>query len=395
MESVKKQFTVETKAVGNRSFLVTASTETPDRTGDIIKADGWDFANYMKNPVILWAHKYDQPPVAKATRVFVANNKLQMEIEFPSAGTDAFADMVFNFLSDGFLNAFSVGFMPLEYAPNKNGGNDYIKQELLEVSVVPVPANPEALRNSISRVAYAYKSLIEGKATPKFANLPLDMNASWDASKAEMNVRKWASSDGSGDPATVNMKKYAQAHFWYDDKAPDPDGDGYPDRLGDYKLPFADIINGKLTAIWRGVTASMAALLGARGGVSIPQADRKKVYNHIVKYYEKANKTPPDFKEMLEESEEIEKAENESEMNKEMIESQLEKAGRVLSQKNFEKLQQAYALLGEILDNATPQESADNDTVEEKQSDEQENEELNVNEIIKETIMEVFGNGNN
>ena len=382
MESVKKQFTVETKAVGNRSFLITASTETPDRTGDIIKADGWDFANYMKNPVILWAHKYDQPPVAKATRVFVANNKLQMEIEFPSAGTDTFADMVFNFLSDGFLNAFSVGFMPIEYEPNKNGGNDYVKQELLEVSVVPVPANPEALRNSISRVAYAYKSLIEEKATPAFANLPLDMNASWDAAKADMNVRKWASSDGSGDPSTVDMKKYAKAHFWYDEKAPDPDGDGYPDRLGDYKLPFADIVNGKLTAIWRGVTASMAALLGARGGVNIPKADRKAVYDHIAKYYDKANKTPPEFKE--------EDGEEKNEM-----EVPMEKAGRVLSQKNFEKLQQAYALLGEILDNATPQESADNDTVEEKQSDEQENEDLDINEIIKETIMEVFENGDN
>ena len=395
MESIKKQFAVETKAVGNRSFIITASTESPDRMGDTIKADGWDFTNFMKNPVILWAHKYDQPPVAKANKVFVENNQLKMEIEFPPAGADEFSDKVFNFLSDGFLNAFSVGFIPIEYTPNDKGGNDYLKQELLEVSVVPVPANPEALRNSISRVAYAYKSLIEEKATPKFANLPLDMNASWDAAKADMNVRKWASSDGSGDPATVDMKKYAQAHFWYDDKAPDPDGDGYPDRLGDYKLPFADIVNGKLTAIWSGVTASMAALLGARGGVNIPETDRKKVYNHIVKYYEKANKTPPDFKEMLEESEETETLENEPEKSEGVIESQLEKAGRVLSQKNFEKLQQAYALLGEILDSATPQESADNDAVEEKQSDEQENEDLDINEIIKETIMEVFENGDN
>jgi HK97 family phage prohead protease len=378
MESVKKQFTVETKAVGDRTFLITASTDSVDRMGDTIKADGWDFASFMENPVILWAHQYDQPPVAKANRVFIENNQLKMEIQFPPAGTDEFADKVFKFLNDGFLNAFSVGFIPKEYTPNENGGNDFTKQELLEVSVVPVPANPEALRNSITRVAYAYKSLVE-KATPQFADLPLDMNASWDASKAEMDVRKWASSDGSGDPSTVDMKKYAKAHFWYDDKAPDPDGDGYPDRLGDYKLPFADIANGKLTAIWSGVVASMEALLGARGGVQIPDADRKKVYNHIVKYYSKANKKPPAFKEEPEEPEIIEP---------------LEKAGRVLSQKNFEKLQQAYTLLDEVLKTAQ-QESADNNAVEEKQDDQPEDEEIDIEKIVKETIMEVFQNGDN
>jgi hypothetical protein len=40
----------------------------------------------------------------------------------------------------------------------------------------------------------------------------------------------------------------------------------------------------------------MAALLGARGGVDIPEADREKVYRAIAKYYRKADKEPPEFR---------------------------------------------------------------------------------------------------
>lgn len=133
--------------------------------------------------------------------------------------------------------------------------------------------------------------LEERGATP-FRDLPTaPENTPWDGSKARQNVAKWASSDGSGSKDKINWAKYRRAFFWHD--AEDAE------NFRAYKLPFADVISGELRAVWRGVSASMAALLGGRGGVDIPQADRRAVYNHIAKYYKKFDKEAPDFREPL------------------------------------------------------------------------------------------------
>jgi len=79
------------------------------------------------------------------------------------------------------------------------------------------------------------------------------------------------------------------------------DGDGK--TLAQYKLPHHDIINGKLSAVWRGVAAGMVALLGGRGGVNIPDAQRRGSYNHLVRHYEQFDKKPPEFKEFEEKNE--------------------------------------------------------------------------------------------
>ncbi|MBU6429335.1 MAG: DUF2213 domain-containing protein, partial [Cyanobacteria bacterium REEB65] len=98
-------------------------------------------------------------------------------------------------------------------------------------------------------------------------DLPLlnDRNRAWDADGAEQRVRRWASSDGSGDKDKIDWPKYARAFAWVDlDK---------PKNFGGYKLPFADVVDGKLVAVPRGVFSDGAALMGSRGGVKIPPAD--------------------------------------------------------------------------------------------------------------------------
>jgi hypothetical protein len=42
----------------NGTFKVVASDETVDRVGETIKIDAWDLKNYLKNPIILFGHKY-------------------------------------------------------------------------------------------------------------------------------------------------------------------------------------------------------------------------------------------------------------------------------------------------------------------------------------------------
>lgn len=135
-----------------RTLDFTISSSTVDRDGDKIKQSGWELDNFRKNPVVLWAHDSRSLPIARATHVEVrGNKKLVASAEFVPAEISPFADMVFRMYREKFLNATSVGFIPLEVeeADRERVGFfiplDINKQELLEFSAVPVPANPEAL----------------------------------------------------------------------------------------------------------------------------------------------------------------------------------------------------------------------------------------------------------
>lgn len=144
MEKIFIKALIERKANGGYSVL--ASTSTIDRQGDSIDQSGWDLKNFQVNPVMLWAHDYSAPPVAKATNVTVTKAGLVLDYEFAPAEANPFAQQVKALVDGGFLNAVSVGFMPLE-----RNGNSITKMELLEVSFVPVPANPQALQLMLSK----------------------------------------------------------------------------------------------------------------------------------------------------------------------------------------------------------------------------------------------------
>jgi hypothetical protein len=58
-------------------------------------------------------------------------------------------------------------------------------------------------------------------------------------------------------------------------------------------LLIADVIDGKLTAVPRGVMAAAAVMQGSRGGVDLPKGDIDRVKSHLAKYYAKMDDTPP------------------------------------------------------------------------------------------------------
>ena len=122
-------------------------------------------------------------------------------------------------------------------------------------------------------------------ATP-YVELPLaERTRSWDATKAELSVRRWASSDGSGDKDTIDWPKYRKGFFWYDaDNA---------ENFAGYKLGFAEVIDGRLQAVPRGIFAVAAVLRGSRGGVDIPRSDVAAVKAHVARYYERLEMAPP------------------------------------------------------------------------------------------------------
>lgn len=128
---------------GDGTFEVLATTEAVDRDGDVIKADGWDLAPYLKNPVVLWAHNYSLPPIGAITDIKQTANGMIVKGVF--AKTEM-GQQIRGLYDDGIVRAMSVGFIPKERT-----GNIITKQELLEISFVPVPANSEAV--SLRRIA--------------------------------------------------------------------------------------------------------------------------------------------------------------------------------------------------------------------------------------------------
>jgi HK97 family phage prohead protease len=142
-----------------RTIEFVSSTEGVDRYGDIIRVKGWDTAAYMKNPVFLWGHQSSQPPIGKTISLKKetgARPALIQTVQFATKDEYPFADTVFNLYKGGYMKAVSVGFKPLE-APKlikdtdtgEFTGYEFTKQELLELSAVPIPANPEAVARAI------------------------------------------------------------------------------------------------------------------------------------------------------------------------------------------------------------------------------------------------------
>jgi HK97 family phage prohead protease len=121
-----------------------------DRMGDTIDPAGWDLTDFTLNPVALWAHSSMDPPIGRASNVAVEGQRLMGDIEFAPIETYAFADTIFRLVDSKFISACSVGFLPVEYSfvendPERGWGIDFKMQQLLEISLCPIPANPNAL----------------------------------------------------------------------------------------------------------------------------------------------------------------------------------------------------------------------------------------------------------
>lgn len=112
-------------------------------------------------------------------------------------------------------------------------------------------------------------------------DLPLaERDREWDGDEARERVFTWAGWEEDPDP-----EKARQAFFAYDDE--------HPEHKHSYKLPFADIIDGQLRAVPRGVFAAAAVLEGARGGVELPDDVIREVRQKVEHYYHRLGEEPP------------------------------------------------------------------------------------------------------
>lgn len=163
------------------------STEVKDRAGDIIRQDGWDLKNFMAHPVLLSSHDYLslRSVIGEWESMEVKGKRLIGVAKYYIGQGNEEADWGFNLAAKG-RAAFSVGFIPdmakakeLE-SDNFMGSYEFRGQELLEVSQVSIPANPEALQR-LKGLHPVIKELIDEQLSDPKAIVTLSQDEVMDA----------------------------------------------------------------------------------------------------------------------------------------------------------------------------------------------------------------------
>lgn len=328
---------------GRVIFKVPGSTISLDRADEILIPLGCNSENYQKNPVILLAHDYAGESYGKTIEMEITEDAVNFDFVFSNDETGRRLEEKY---SDGVMSAFSVSFLPTKEVPVTDamegeieilvGGktvklnlNDYPRRprnivtdwELLELSVCAVPCNQDAVKNSAKALADDLKKRIKNqspvkafkeseidrllknlndtvdkllnvdagvKAAVPIHSTPINTEMDWNGDEALINLARGASEDGSGDKEKLDFAKFAQGFAWFDENS--------AMNLTSYKLPHHIFIESELVAIWRGVVAAMAALFGARGGVDIPDDQRRATYDHLAAHFQDNGVEPPEFR---------------------------------------------------------------------------------------------------
>ena len=135
------------KAVDEEKRIIRgiATTPSPDRMGDVVEPLGISFKNPMP---LLWQHRHDQP-VGKVKFFPATEEGIEFEAEIMTfdnpPGLKARTDEAWASVKSGLIAGVSIGFRPIEYEPMRSGGYRFTKSEVYELSLVTIPAQPDAV----------------------------------------------------------------------------------------------------------------------------------------------------------------------------------------------------------------------------------------------------------
>jgi len=359
---IRSGFTVAAQPVlgEDRRITFVVATGEVNRNGWRLNPQGWELAAYAKCPVMLWAHDDAKLPIANAEKVWVDGDLLKVTSLFTPATMSAFNDTVFEMYRQGFLHAVSAGWIPLEweFVETETGWEIMCaRQELVEISFVPVPAEPNALRQAAKagidigplrawarglagepryamhvvqdptreraeQIRLAFTEFYPGakllfvpsgmtlcalEDLAAVKHLDLDeferevaaiTGGRVTAGVSPRNVSTeladkndpWSGptladfTDGTWDDLGNGEKRDIAGHFAWAAEMP-------PAAYGSLKLPHHRPSDGKV--VWRGCTAAMSRCM--QPNTSIPDEDRRKVYNHLAAHYRAFEEEPPEY----------------------------------------------------------------------------------------------------
>lgn len=245
---VKKDYSAKTETLADkRQVRVIVSTNDVDRSGEIVEPDGISFKAYMATGAgpVLWNHNANMA-VAKCVEISREMNGISALVQFPPEGEDADSDKVYKRVLFGSVPGVSIGFRPVDAVPldkanPARGPQHYKSCEMMEFSFTPIPCNPNAVVVDKSAKAENWK-------VGASRNLPFDESSEWDGAAASASIFDACDFDSDSPDTTMARKGF----LVYDASA--------PDLKGSYKLPFAKMVDGKLTAVAAGIRAAASRL---------------------------------------------------------------------------------------------------------------------------------------
>ena len=122
------------------------STDDVDRMGDVVDIDGIDLKAFKTNPIALWQHQADSP-IGTWENLKKTAGQLVGKLRLADPGTSPLIDRLRQLIEQRILRAVSIGFRALAGVPTGDGfGLRFTETELVEASLVSIPANAAALR---------------------------------------------------------------------------------------------------------------------------------------------------------------------------------------------------------------------------------------------------------
>ena len=281
------------------TVLFVASSAGVKRDGLNIDQSKWRLDNYQRNPVVLLSHDYTQPPIGTA-EAYVDEGRLMARVKFD---TDERSQAIAGKYERGVMQSVSVGWNDVGDDGQRARGDKVTAHELLDISAVSVPGDPDALAARMLR-ALRTVEVDEGVATggqhDKLDSVVIDGE--------EVDMA------GTG----------AVAAYWFDDDTPEDSE--------------------------RGIAAEMVALFVPG---SEDDESRESAYRALMPGYRHAGLTPPPFRTAAELD-----AMDARTWCGQFVSGELTRIGAVLSKRNKDNLREASRLVMGVLQTAEKAEPA-------------------------------------
>lgn len=188
----------------SREVDFVCSTETQDTYGTILRQN-WDLSRFDRNPVVLWAHQSRELPIGSATKTRVENGELVATIKIATAEANPKAENVWQSIRQKTLRGISVGFYPRQVREEKIDDKWVVildDIELLELSITPLPSNPDALAKKARARAANQKTSPE-----KPAQTPADKRGEEDRMSLEAENAALKNTVAQRDGQIVTLEK--------------------------------------------------------------------------------------------------------------------------------------------------------------------------------------------